>query len=79
NSLVLHPNPANETVIISFQGQVSSMEVTFFDALGRKVFQKTVQTILNNVTLDISELPSGLYYVALDIAGARTSQKLIKQ
>jgi hypothetical protein len=50
-----------------------------YDALGRNVLQKAVQTIVNKATLNLSELPMGLYYVVLDIEGVRTIQKLIKK
>ena len=79
NTIALYPNPANETLVISFQNEVEIIDVTLYDALGRNVLRKTVQSILNKATLDISTVPIGLYYIVLDIEGVRTTKKLIKK
>ncbi|MFT4673204.1 MAG: photosystem II stability/assembly factor-like uncharacterized protein [Saprospiraceae bacterium] len=79
NTVALYPNPTNDIVVISFENEVDVIGVALYDALGRNVLQKAVQTIVNKATLNLSELPMGLYYVVLDIEGVRTIQKLIKK
>jgi len=78
-TIALFPNPAQDTVVISFQHQAENIAVTIYDALGRKMMHKTIPAVLNKASLDISVLPKGLYYVGLDIAGAGTTKKLIKK
>ena len=79
DSMALFPNPAKDTVVISFLQQAENIVVTVYDALGRKITHKTLPTTLNKVLLDVSELPKGLYYLGLEINGTRTTKKLIKK
>ena len=78
-TIALFPNPAQDNVVISFLQKAENITVTVYDALGRKMTQKTLPATLNKATLDVSKLPRGLYYLALDIAGTSTTHKLIKK
>ena len=62
--LILYPNPASEWVNISVaeQGEVSLMDVTGRTVLTQAIRQSSAQTI----TLDVSTLPDGLYFVKMD-------------
>ena len=51
----IYPNPATETVNITF----SSVRLTIFDPLGRSYSVKRTGS-----TLDISSLPSGVYFIS---------------
>ena len=79
HAVALFPNPVQDTVLISFAQQSKEIEVTIYDALGRKMKHTTIPTSLQKASLDVSSLPSGLYYLGLDIAGIRTTKKLIKK
>ena len=79
DSVALFPNPTQDTVEISFLQQAENIAVTVYDALGRKMIQKTLPATLNKATLDVSKLPRGLYYLGLVIDGAGTTHKLIKK
>ena len=77
--VALFPNPAQDTVFISFAQKLKEIEVTIYDALGRKMNQTTLPVTSQNAILDVSSLPSGLYYLGFDIVGIRTIKKLIKK
>ena len=79
DSVALFPNPTQDTVEISFLQQAENIAVTVYDALGRKMIQKTLPATLNKATLDVSKLPRGLYYLGLALNGTGTTHKLIKK
>jgi hypothetical protein len=43
------------------------------------MLSRSLAATLDKATLEVSELPRGLYYLRLDIAGVRTTKKLIKK
>jgi hypothetical protein len=66
----VYPNPFNPTATVTFGVKVEvPVEITLFDALGRQV--KTLyrgtpaEGALNKVSIDGSDLPSGLYHVVM--------------
>jgi hypothetical protein len=78
-TITVSPNPAEDMVVISFTCQAQKIAVTIYDALGRKMLSRSLAATLHKATLEVSELPRGLYYLRLDIAGVRTTKKLIKK
>ncbi|HWF44065.1 MAG TPA: T9SS type A sorting domain-containing protein, partial [Candidatus Kapabacteria bacterium] len=61
----LFPNPAATTLTITAHEWIHTIGVT--DILGREVLSSTIPSD-GNITLDISSLPSGLYFVSDGIA-----------
>ena len=61
------PNPASETVTIRIQiERPTSLHLDMFDALGRRVFQRSPAAFSerhNDYQLDLSALPAGVYIV----------------
>lgn len=81
-SLSLTPNPATTQVQISIEGvDESGGELTVFDAMGRMVWQQSVAPPAMNaqqlITVDVSNLASGLYQVRLNTSGGVASKGLI--
>ena len=70
----LNPNPATSMVTIMEAEEYHT--VSIFDQVGKIVLQRSIN---NSRTLDISELPSGLYLVRLEGNDAPLTGKLIKQ
>jgi subtilisin-like proprotein convertase family protein len=60
--IVMYPNPATDIVSIKFDN-ISQLEVTFFDLLGRKVISKMIAK--DNNGIDVSNLASGTYIVQM--------------
>ena len=65
--------------VLSCGTQSKEIEVTIYDALGRKMKHTKLPTSSQKANLDVSSLPRGLYYLDLDIAGIRITKKLIKK
>ncbi|MEO5777103.1 MAG: fibronectin type III domain-containing protein [Flavobacterium sp.] len=80
NSLVLYPNPANNTVqigVVNANEQIN--KVVFYDILGKAI--KTVSTIATeSITVDISDLAKGVYLVEIDLDNnLKLTKKLVIQ
>jgi subtilisin-like proprotein convertase family protein len=70
--IVMYPNPAADVVSINFNN-ISQLEVTFFDLLGRKVLSKMLRK--DNKGIDVSSLASGTYIVQMK---NENNEKIIK-
>lgn len=77
------PNPAKETLNIDFNNDVTGeINITIYDITGKMVYSKqTIAIQQKNLTLEnesISLLPTGTYYLRLDINGEVYSSRFIK-
>jgi parallel beta-helix repeat protein len=65
NEITIFPNPSQEKLFINFkEATFNASEVVLYNSIGEKV--KTVATTENDiVTIDISVLASGIYFVSL--------------
>ena len=80
NSLHLFPNPVKSQLNIHYQsadGQIAFMEL--FDPTGRRVRVKTLQTKkgLNKVQMNLSEMPTGMYFFRVMESGKYLTEKVI--
>lgn len=78
----LYPNPAKEQAILEFSSQEPGqlLEYEIRDMLGRKLYsaQSAVQSGLNQVPIDLQQLPAASYIVLLRIAGQSYQHRLVK-
>ncbi len=65
--LAIYPNPAHQTVSVSFHGNGLPATLEIFDASGKRIYQRKQPACSGNCTakLDVSHLKSGVYYVWL--------------
>lgn len=73
---VLAPNPASDYVDIASPNGISS--VILYDVLGREVQIENFSSTDKRVTIDLSALSSGVYYVQVSNGSSKTTKKLIK-
>ena len=71
----LYPNPASSTVTVSVEGNESEVVVTIVDMNGREV--KRERTSGSVLTMDISSLSQGAYFVRLTGERVNAIRKLI--
>jgi len=57
----IFPNPANETVSISFNGSSNIQSITIYDAYGRQVEEVNI-SMLKQIDIDVREFPTGFYF-----------------
>ncbi len=76
-SVTLYPNPAGNLVSISFPDRVENASVRLEGMMGQVILDRT--GISGDMyTLEIDAMPSGVYFVEVNINGSVTRQKLIK-
>ncbi len=80
NSLIINPNPANDKVTISVKGKIrkEQIEISFLNILGNEIKRGLLSEGEESTVIDISELPAGIYFVAIIDEGKRiTSGKMV--
>ena len=82
NSFVVYPNPATSNVSISFNiVDKNKVMVTVYDILGNVVSTLSQSNDFekgnNTISLNTSNLSSGMYTISLDINGTKETKKLI--
>ena len=83
SNIKLYPNPATAThdvINLDFYTSATNANVTIMDNIGRVIYNNVHQTQEgeNNLKLDISDFPTGIYLVNLEIGMESESLKLIK-
>ncbi len=79
STISVFPNPTSGSFTLSLQSSTSGApQITVYDSLGRQV--KAAQTSISfqeNITLDLSGLPKGLYYVQVNDGKASVSKSIV--
>ena len=76
DQILIYPNPANTLLHIKLTDDLKINEISLFNSMGRKVNYKDCMSVEN--TLDISELPAGIYFIILEGNNGRIVRKIIK-
>ena len=74
-NVVISPNPANNYIVISGISQGEITTISLINTLGEVIKESTS----SNSNFDISEIPSGLYFVKISVQGSSILKKLIKK
>jgi hypothetical protein len=77
DSLSIYPNPASEVVTI-ISGGTSIQGVSVLNVLGENVLNMP-NLRESDITLDVSELPSGTYFVHIETANGSVLRKVVIQ
>lgn len=76
------PNPAANFVFLNLNQNFysSKRKIELKNIFGQTVFQKEISTMENQLQINVSEFPAGVYFIfLLDEKGIFTSSKLIKE
>lgn len=73
--LVLYPNPSGTNVFLNSQEIIDNIEL--YSSLGQRVFMQKPKS--QYVTLNVSDLSQGLYFIQITIDGKTFSEKFIKE
>lgn len=71
------PNPAQSSLLISFEESYEDIEVSIFDQTGRILSNQAIPSAIDNYTLDLSNLQNGIYIVKIKADGLESSHKVI--
>ena len=86
---LITPNPAKKFTVISYQlpdklttnnSQLSTASLTIHDIAGRPIMNisnLSLQSGTHSISLDLSDVPSGIYFLRLDINGLNYKKKLL--
>lgn len=77
--LRLYPNPTSNLVQLEINGIDSQIDIFVRDVNGRSLYQQTVPQVADGYlhSLDVSQLPNGLYYVQLVGAQGIVTKELV--
>lgn len=73
----IYPNPATEKIILSSASGKGIIDVSVVNTLSQQVYRQ--QDLNNGTAIDISYLPSGIYYVRIQTNNTFVTKKLIIQ
>jgi D-alanyl-D-alanine carboxypeptidase len=75
NEFSIYPNPStHEIILINFQ---SKSQFYIFDITGKFIYSK--QSLSCNETIDVSQLPSGIYFIKATNTNSTQVQKFVKE
>ncbi|MEZ4839054.1 T9SS type A sorting domain-containing protein [Flavobacterium sp.] len=75
NDFVIYPNPV--TTALAIQSTLNDFDYKMYTADGKVVKQGTIDATRSSI--DVSTLPSGLYFIHFESDGYQTVRKIIKQ
>jgi len=81
NNLLLFPNPATNELKISFQStEIGNLQIIIIDVQGKVLHQQTInsQNGINLFTINIAQLPQGLYMCRLQNRNKLETIKFLK-
>ncbi len=81
NALDVYPNPATTNVTIEFNATTSdALTISLYNVVGKLATNKIVQNLTlgqNLINLGVTELPSGIYTLELQMNGQKTTRKIV--
>ncbi|MEO5675067.1 MAG: T9SS type A sorting domain-containing protein [Chitinophagales bacterium] len=75
----ISPNPANASLVIDFSQPVQLDNICILNTLGEVAFQKKFFSDQTSFTINVQELPSGIYFLQLQNESWCTIRKFVKQ
>lgn len=74
----LYPNPSSDIINVTFKNEVSNGQLNLIDVTGRVYYSQNV-TNSDQLTVDVSNLVQGLYFVQFSNNNQFTQQKIVIQ
>lgn len=74
---IVYPNPASEVVYIKLPFDFKDTSVILYDTLGRIVIDHNFSELGGKQSINVSELPSGVYFVKVQQGDYQASKRLI--
>lgn len=75
SSVSIAPNPGNGLYHVQLPNTNSEKRIVVINALGQIVYDKLIPN--NSFVVDISTMPSGMYFLRIDGEGISASEKII--
>jgi hypothetical protein len=79
SSLSMYPNPARDQIFISNPNGLPIDTIAIYDVRGRRVATHKQHDVLNEMSMDISGISNGIYFVRMEGAFGSVIKQLIKR
>lgn len=77
--ILLYPNPASSSIIISSGQKITTdVSIEIIDVVGKTLFATTSKE-LSQLTIDVSNFSSGIYFLKISADGRSTTKKFVKE
>jgi dienelactone hydrolase len=73
------PNPANNSLTISFKHEIESFKISIYDMTGKQIYNENIQEKTYQKIIDITDLDFGIYFLKFESNNTSWMRKLIKQ
>ncbi len=77
--IIISPNPVKDKLLVRTQTPNNYNKLNIFNIMGAKVKEYTDSIYQQKFTLDVEELPQGIYFLMLDNGSEKAIKKFIKQ
>jgi len=75
----MYPNPAQNNVTIANATSIQLDQLAIYDANGRLIQTVDLTDMIQERTIDVSNLATGVYMVQIQGEGASTVKRLVKE
>ncbi|GAB4035905.1 M4 family metallopeptidase [Spirosoma gilvum] len=79
DALSVYPNPVTTTLTIELPGTETIENLSVRTLTGTTVLQPAVRAHQRSATLDVGQLPKGLYFLEVQTANGKANRKLMKE
>ncbi len=79
-SIIAYPNPTSGSLTIDYEpiNNETEADIKIIDLIGRTVWQRKMDVQIRPLSINVSDLPTGLYNLVFSVAGKRpTVQKVV--
>ncbi len=77
--LHLYPNPANDVLNLVFANNTKAKQILIYNQAGQLVYTGNAQATDKSISMPVSELARGLYYIAVVTSDSRQIAKFVKE
>lgn len=80
NSVQLFPNPVNNKVMISLPNyELAQINTKIYNAQGQLILSEVNLAQEGSLSLNVADLPAGIYYIDLESEGIKTQGRFVKE
>ena len=76
--MLIFPNPVKEKLTVAFKETASAGKISVLDVMGSKLLEQSVQPNSSQVSINVSGLASGNYFLILQQGNARQTGQFVK-
>ena len=78
-NIALSPNPSSNTLNINFENQTHLASIQISDITGRVLQSFNIQNSTSNISINVSSLSSGMYFLRITSSNKTETKKFIKE